>query len=1336
VAIALAFALLTLLAAPALASADLSFGTQGSGAGQTAKPQGVAIDTSSAEAASGHVYVSDWENHRVDVFDSSAAFLFAFGWGVNAENPEAKLQVCTVVTGCQKGTPGSGAGQLSSPSGVAVDPSSHAVYVTDAGNSRIEKFDSEGHFLLMFGKGVNTGTSGKPNLCTNAGPPTDVCGAGSEGGGPGEFNGIRGLAIGAGGSVYVADNEHVGPCASGGPADEEFTKRVQKFSAAGEALEAIDITDSPCGRTQGFAVDPSGDFYLSADAGSAAGGAVRKYDPAGNPVIGWGEGGKANVGREKGRLALDPAGDLFVANGPIGVTPPHIEISEYDTTGTQIRAFYSSLQSQLTGLNVYHTANGDVFATAEGGVMQTPLPPPGPLTVPGSTQASEIGNSKATLKAQVNPEGKATEFALQYVDDVTFQADIEAEGPGHGFDHTQATPFEAIPGPGGSSFLPQSVSKKLPVATLAPETKYHLRLLAKNADAPAGNAGPEVTFTTLGPPEVLETWATEVGSDLARLHAEVNPLLLATTGYFQYVDDATYRADVEALGAEHGFDHAASVPDVGGGDPPLDFGSGEAPVARAATAYPLVPGTTYHYRLVAEDPFAPVFGPERLLQTFAPPGGADTECPNQAFRSGPSAALPDCRAYEMVSPLDKDNGDVLALLNIFNHTTLLDQSSVDGSAFTFSSYRAFADPKSAPYTNQFLAKRKAGSGWQTESLDPQGPGASFFENPVNAFSPDLGSAWLTWRNPAGEPRPDPCAPAETLNLYRRDNASGVFSALSCAEIDTGFFQPEIQGFSVDGSHSVFRADAALTPDASGATGAVPVPHPIYQLYESNGAGQLQLVSVLPNGEAAERDASAGAVGETNPNSHWNFNRLGSLSNAVSADGRRVFWSTPTNGGIAGPIYLRLNADQAQSEVAGGECTEPTMACTIPVSASVTPSPARFQIGNPQGTKALFVIGDAGGALAGNLYEFDAEAEPPASHLVAEDVIESILGASEDLSRVYFASKEASPTQQAEGAEAGKPNVYLSEEGTIRFVATLSSGSELSDTGNSYGTPMSSTPIFHVARVSPSSGALVFMSDSRALSERVAGYNNTDAVSGEADAEVYLYDADADGGAGKLRCISCNPSGARPRGGELNEEVNQSVIPWGAASVPRFQTQLHQPRYLSDDGRRAFFNSFEALVPGDTNGKQDVYEWEAAGEGNCTSQSRSYVPGSEGCLSLISSGQSSSDSKFLDATPSGSDVFFTTAEGLLPQDYGLIDVYDARAGGGFPPPTPPLPACEGDTCQSPPPAPNDPTAASASFKGVGNVAPRKQHKRKRAHKTHKKRSAKHRSHRHAARRTAR
>ena len=89
------------------------------------------------------------------------------------------------------------------------------------------------------------------------------------------------------------------------------------------------------------------------------------------------------------------------------------------------------------------------------------------------------------------------------------------------------------------------------------------------------------------------------------------------------------------------------------------------------------------------------------------------------------------------------------------------------------------------------------------------------------------------------------------------------------------------------------------------------------------------------------------------------------------------------------------------------------------------------------------------------------------------------------------------------------------------------------------------------------------------------------------------------------------------------------------------------------------------------------------------------------MELISSGRADRDAELRDASPSGEDVFFSTGASLLPQDPALVDIYDARVGGGLPVPQAPPSACEGEACQSPPPAPQRQSAASKAFHGPGN-----------------------------------
>jgi len=183
-------------------------------------------------------------------------------------------------------------------------------------------------------------------------------------------------------------------------------------------------------------------------------------------------------------------------------------------------------------------------------------------------------------------------------------------------------------------------------------------------------------------------------------------------------------------------------------------------------------------------------------------------------------------------------------------------------------------------------------------------------------------------------------------------------------------------------------------------------------------------------------------------------------------------------------------------------------------------------------------------------------------------------------------------------------------------------------------------------------------------------------------ELYRYDA----GDGAIECVSCDPNGARP-------VSNGDFATNSAGSDP----SSGAVRAMSDDGSYVFFDSGDALVPQDSNGVGDVYEWH------------------EGVVSLISSGLDAAPSFFLGSSARGHDVFFGTHARLVLQDRDSArDLYDARIcepANGNPciaPPPGEAAQCEGDACQSPPPAPIDSTPASLTFAGgedlVASTAP--------------------------------
>jgi DNA-binding beta-propeller fold protein YncE len=281
------------------------------------------------------------------------------------------------------------------------------------------------------------------------------------------------------------------------------------------------------------------------------------------------------------------------------------------------------------------------------------------------------------------------------------------------------------------------------------------------------------------------------------------------------------------------------------------------------------------------------------------------------------------------------------------------------------------------------------------------------------------------------------------------------------------------------------------------------------------------------------------------------------------------------------------------------------------------------------------------------------AESPAECQMASSVNEAA-GYSYSVSGAVLTGGEAN--ERGEVAQSGQPNLYVKRNGVTMFIAILGE--------NEIGGCVHSGTC---ARVSPEGAFFAFIS-----TKSLTGYDNIDVNTGRPDPEMFIYSAASD----RLACASCDPSGEAPMadGTEMTGEGRG-----GNATL----------RYLSAGGR-LFFETAEGLLPSDTNGQDDVYEYEA------------------GQLHLISTGTSSKESELLDASESGGDVFFMTRQALLAQDTDAegLSIYDARVDGGFPALSSP-PACvTADACRAP--SALQPSIfgapASSTFSGAGNLAP--------------------------------
>ena len=150
-------------------------------------------------------------------------------------------------------------------------------------------------------------------------------------------------------------------------------------------------------------------------------------------------------------------------------------------------------------------------------------------------------------------------------------------------------------------------------------------------------------------------------------------------------------------------------------------------------------GVAYRYRLVARSdaPGDPVV--DGAEQTLIVPGGggsaAEPACANEVFRTGLSSGLPDCRAYEQVTPPEKNGTQ-----DVFNYDTLFASSytAENGESVFLRAPGVQWGP--VPTPSEYLFSRTS-AGWQTKSATPQ-PQAGVNSYRGSLFSPDLSQVGL------------------------------------------------------------------------------------------------------------------------------------------------------------------------------------------------------------------------------------------------------------------------------------------------------------------------------------------------------------------------------------------------------------------------------------------------------------------------------------------------------------------------------------------------------------------------------------------------------------------
>jgi hypothetical protein len=657
-------------------------------------------------------------------------------------------------------------------------------------------------------------------------------------------------------------------------------------------------------------------------------------------------------------------------------------------------------------------------------------------------------------------------------------------------------------------------------------------------------------------------------------------------------------------------------------------------------------------------------------------------CPNEAAREQQhSTYLPECRGYELSSPVKK-NGEEVSKADLFASQVPF-QASLEDAGIAFATVGALPESSSGGLNDQYVSYSSApGSPWSTLSLQPDSQfQLSFSEGDTGNtkyYSPNLSCGVEQTELPqpkhGGETQPQ-LPPGETaeervLNLYVWRAAPGIGSGVESNELVSSekpanaaaSNESSVDGATADCKHIIFQSGYEFLGAPPGS------------LYEWS-EGTLHLASVLPDGRAAESVSEVlGGEGESD---------LNQLTSEVASGGGEVMHTIFT-------AHADEGADQGLNEVFIRRSPENGTATTVEASApqhgaSTVDTGARFQAASKNGNLIFFTAnyGLTPSTSTGSeaptkceqlpghlgpgcdLYVYDGESGSLTDISADKEAltgdkkgagVRSVLGISEDGAVVYFAATgQLVPGQgntQVQNEEPTHPaaNVYAFHDGKLSYVSTIGQ-QEAGDSGaHPVFLPAELDAIsgekgmqYTVSRVPANGEYLLFATNLPVREYDGEKYENRDQITNEADYELYEYSLTSEA----VTCVSCNPDRAvRP--------IQRGLEGPFAAFESNHDGYL--TRTLTNNGE-VFFDSVDPLVSQATNKTVNVYEWQPDGIGGCELAA--------GCVHILDSGTDPNPSYFADASANGENVFITTQQALAPQDQdGLRDVYDVRVDGGI------------------------------------------------------------------------
>lgn len=1240
-----------------------AFSASAGGAGGTAVNQG-----GTGGVLAGDVYVVDRGNNRVEEFTKTGEFVRTFGLNVGGLG----VNVCTSL--CVAGTASATAGGMSAPQGVAIEQTNGNVYVTDQGNRRVDVFTAVGLFEGAWG--WNTAdNAGKFEFCTA------TCQAGASGANAGEFGSLIGYPAvdPSSGNVYVADSanrridEFSVTLSAGAVTAAAFLRGYGWGASTGAA--AFQICTSTChaantsaGTDPGHfgsssptrvAVDGSG-FVYAIDNGNLR---VQKFDSSGNPVAIYAT-AQLSGSPSPTDVAVNPANNHVLVVKPCNATicptaanASERHVLEFDSGGTLLDTGAANGEiTAVNGLIAASGAAGNVYLTSTTGkqrvfIINTIVPPVATIEAATGLTASE-----AMLHGHINPEGFETSYQFEYsVDGVTWtKAPVTAASVGSGVAEIPVT--TAIGGLEGN-------------------TVYQMRLSAKKPFGAGSATSTQKSFTTLGaPPTVTESKlisATSVSTSVeATLMARINPQHQNTTYHFEY-------------GLTSSYGMTAPIPDA-------SMGSAILAEEVQETLTTLEANTEYHYRVVATNAAGTTDGPDEKFMTDPVPSEEQaTGCPNAKERTGPSAALPDCRAYEQVTPTDKG-----ATTDLFSRSSLAIEnpdhgsSAEDGNSFLL--HAAYANFGGGVSEGNVYVFRRNGNGWAGGPVVP--PGDEVHAITPSALNPADGFSQVAVTDRAGSEALEHVGATFTVNSLLGAPGGPYTTLVSSPSIVGVAANNSISGMSKDATHAVLEShDHGLVTAASG------LDHNSMALYDYQRlTEQISLIDVKTDGSLVSECGARLGQGSS---------AIGDAHNAVSTDGTRIVFTAPDPYGVgpagcwdrttdenAPQIYMRSN-DATTVDISGEPepgVSDPTLHPAIYLGADASDSRVYFA------SETELTPDDTGHSL--ELYEYDVAAHKV--RRVSTDESGSVEGKLDFVGAisntegahgvsVYFAAfGQLRPGLPALNEHEAYLYRYDSAGDAITFVSTVPADDyPLPDgvTANVWYIEAIERGGDNALELGPSARANWFTTnDGEYLlfpsNTAITGYNSTPLAGVKCEesyqvgtentrcVELYRYSATDN----SIVCVSCGSVGSSPIDNSVFDRSAIQVAPGASATRP-----------ISDDGHVVVFETKNPLVPEATSAHVHVYEWR------------------DGKLSLISAPGDPSNAFFLGMSTNASDIFIGSQAQLVGADTDVSgDLYDARVDGGFASVAPTV--CSGSGCQGVPQTPPIfRTPSSVTFEGVGN-----------------------------------